>query len=294
MGSTFSIVLYGRDRLALEAVAQEAFGEVQRLEGMLSTLRAESECSLVNRHAADGPVRVSAELFRLVALCFDHSRKTDGAFDITVGPLRRAWGFLEGTGRVPSADALATARTHVGHHLVRLDVETQAVQFDHSGVEIDLGGVGKGYAVDHVTEILRRHGVEAALVAGSASSLYGLGAPPAEPRGWRADVRDSERRGTRVGEVFLRDTSLTTSGTGEKRFWSGAVMYSHILDPRTGGPLQSLTQISVVAPTAMDGEVWAKACLLNGPAWAAEHMPDTIRVVARQRALIYDQASPTT
>jgi thiamine biosynthesis lipoprotein len=163
---------------------------------------------------------------------------------------------------------------------VRLDASTQTVEFDPPGGEIDLGGIGKGYAVDRAAEILRRHGVDAALVAGSASSLYGLGAPPAEPRGWRADIRDSERRGTRVAEVHLRDSSLTTSGTGEKCFWSGGTLYSHILDPRTGWPLQSTTQVSVVAPKAVDGEVWAKACLLNGPEWVARRKPDTVRVLA--------------
>ena len=279
MGSTFSIVLYGRDRLRLETAAQAAFDEVRRLEGLLSPFRPESECSLVNRRAAHRPVRVSPEVFRLVSICFEHSRETDGAFDITVGPLKRAWGFFGGTGSVPSADALAAARRHVGHHLVRLDAGTQTVQFDHSGVEIDLGGVGKGYAVDRVTDILRQRGVDTALVAGSASSLYGLGAPPAEPRGWRADVRDSGRRGTRIAEVFLKDTSLTTSGTGERCFLSGGTLYSHILDPRTGWPLQSITQVSVVAPRAVDGEVWAKACLLNGPGWVDEHKPNTASVL---------------
>jgi thiamine biosynthesis lipoprotein len=132
---------HGRDRLRLETAAQAAFDEFTRLEGLLSPFRPESECSLVNRRAAHRPVRVSPEVFRLLSLCFEHSRETDGAFDITVGPLKRAWGFFGGTGSVPSADALAAARRHVGHHLVRLDAGTQTVQFDHSGVEIDLGGV---------------------------------------------------------------------------------------------------------------------------------------------------------
>jgi thiamine biosynthesis lipoprotein len=116
------------------------------------------------------------------------------------------------------------------------------------------------------------------LVAASASSLYGLGAPPAEPRGWRACVRHPERLKIRVADVFLKNASLSTSGTGEKRFWSDGRMYSHIFDPRTGWPLQSVAQVSVVAPTALDGEVWAKACLLNGPTWAAEHVPPDSRV----------------
>jgi FAD:protein FMN transferase len=280
MGSTFSIVLYGRDPLRLEAAAQAAFDEIRRIEGLLSTFRPGSECSLVNRWAAHRSVPVSAEVFRLVSLCLKFSRETDGAFDITVGPLKQAWDLVAGTGRVPPADVLAAARRHVGHHRVRLDAGTQTVRFDHSGVEVDFGGIGKGYAVDRVAEILRQDGVDSALIAGSASSLYGLGAPPAEPRGWRADIRDSARRGTRVAEVFLKDTSLTTSGTIEKCFWSDGSLYSHILDPRTGWPLQSIRQISAVSPNAVDGEVWAKACLLNDPGCAAERKPDTVKVLA--------------
>ena len=279
MGSTLSIVLYGLDRDRLESAAQAAFEEVRRLDQLLSAHRPDSECSLVNRGAARGPVQVSPELYHLLSRCLEHSRETDGAFDITVGPLKRAWGFFGGTGRVPSAEALAAARRHVGHRLVRLDAGTQTVQFDHPGVEIDLGGIGKGYAVDRAADVLRAHGIDTALVAGSTSSLFGLGAPPAEPRGWRADVCDSAHRGTRVAQVFLTDAALSTSGTGEKCFSSGGTMYSHILDPRTGWPLQSITQVSVVTPRAVEGEVWAKACLLNGSGWAAWRTPDTVKVL---------------
>ena len=116
-------------------------------------------------------------------------------------------------------------------------------------------------------------------MAGSASSLYGLGSPPEEPRGWRADIRDPEHPKTRVTDTFLKDASLSTSGTAEKCFWTEGQMYSHIIDPRTGWPLQSMSQVSVVTPRALDGEVWAKACLLNGPRWAADNKPDEFRVL---------------
>ena len=279
MGSTFSIVLYALDRDRLESAAQAAFEEVRRLDQLLSALRPDSECSIVNRGAARRPVQVSPELYHLLSRCLEHSRETDGAFDITIGPLKRAWGFVGGNGNIPTAAALAEARRHVGSRLVQLDAGSRTVQFDHPGVEIDLGGIGKGYAVDRAADVLRAHGIDTALVAGSTSSLVGLGAPPAEPRGWRADIRDSAHRSTRIAEVFLRDTALTTSGTGEKCFWSGGTLYSHILDPRTGWPVQSIAQVSVVTLRAVEGEVWAKACLLNGSGWAAWRTPDTVKVL---------------
>jgi FAD:protein FMN transferase len=279
MGTTFSIALHGRDRDLMEAAVQAAFDEVRRLDRLLSNYHPDSEWSLVNRRAAHQPVAISPELFRLISACLDRSRQTEGAFDITVGPLKRAWGFYRGTGSVPTAEALAAARGHVGHQFVRLDPAGQTVRFDHPGVELDPGGVGKGYAVDRMVDILRRHGVDTAVVAGSTSSLFGLGSPSARERGWRAEICGPEHPGTCAARVLLDDASLSTSGTGEQCYWSDGKRYSHIVDPRTGWPVQIVAQVSVVTPTAVDGEVWAKACLLNGPRWAAEHKPDAFRIL---------------
>lgn len=284
MGSAFSVVLYGCEPDRMEAAVDAAFIELRRLDRLLSTYRPESEWSHVNRLAAEQPVALSAESFRLLAACLKYSRQTEGTFDITTGPLKRAWGFFRGTRSVPTPDELASARRHVGCQFLQLDPEKQTIQFDHRGVEIDPGGIGKGYAVDRMVEVLRAHGFDTALVTGSASSLYGLGSPPGEPRGWRAEVRDPEHPGRSVAETFLKDQSLSTSGTAEKCFWSGARMYSHIIDPRTGSPLQSSSQVSVIAPSALDGEVWAKACLLNGPGWLAEHKPEGVGILCCRSA----------
>ena len=281
MGSTFSIALYARDRNRMEAAVRAAFEEVRRLDGLLSGYRPDSEWSLVNRLAGHQPVAISPELFRLMSFCLEQSHRTEGAFDLTIGPLTRAWGFHRGTGSVPTAEELAAARTHLGHQFVQLDAAGQTIRFDHPGVELDPGGIGKGYAVDRMVDILRQHGFDSALVAGSKSSIYGLGAPPGGVRGWRADIRDPEHPGTSVADVLLNDASLSTSGTGEKCFWSAGKMYSHIFDPRTGWPLQTAAQVSVVTSRALDGEVWAKACLLNGPRWAAERKPEALRILFR-------------
>ncbi len=279
MGTTFSIVLHGRDRDLMEAAVRAAFAEVRRLDGLLSIYRPDSEWSLVNRLAAHHPVAASPELFGLISVCLEQSRRTEGAFDVTVGPLKKAWGFYRGSGGIPTAEALAAARTHVGHQFVQLDAAGRTVRFDHPGVELDSGGIGKGYAVDRMADILREHGFDTALVAGSQSSLYGLGAPPTGERGWRADIRDPEHPGACAAHVFLNDAALSTSGTGEQCHWSDGKMYSHIVDPRTGRPLQPVAQVSVVTSTALDGEVWAKACLLNGRRWAADRKPDGCRVL---------------
>jgi len=279
MGTTFSIALHGRDRGSMEAAIGAAFDDLRRLDRLLSNYLPDSEWSRVNRAAGHQPVPIPPELFHLLAFSLDSSRRTDGAFDITVAPLKRAWGFYRGTGAVPSADALADARRHVGYGFVRLDASAGTVRFDHPGVEIDPGGIGKGYAVDRMAAVLREHGIESALVAGSKSSVRAFGAPPDGARGWRADITLPDRPATPVARLFLDDQSLSTSGTGEQCCWEGGTMYSHIVDPRTGWPLQAAAQVSVVSSNALDGEVWAKACLINGPEWTADHKPDALRVL---------------
>lgn len=279
MGTTFSISLYGEDWEAMEAAAAEAFDEVRRLDKLLSNYRQTSEWSAVNHLAAQKPVQISAELFVILSDCWEFSRQTEGAFDITVGPLKKAWGFFRGDGRIPLAEELAAAKQIVGHRHVHLDAAERTVWFDREGIEIDPGGIGKGVAVDHAIEILKRRGFNTALVLGAGSSLYGLGTPPSETEGWRIDIRHPEHPRKHIGHYFLRDAALSTSGTGEKYFWSEEGTFSHIVDPRTGQALQELSQVSVVCPTAVEGEVWAKAYLINGRDWTAKHKPEWYRVL---------------
>ena len=175
MGSTYSIALYGSDRVKMEAAADAAFDEVRRLDDLLSNYQPASQWSEVNRNAAVKPVKVSPELFQLLSACAAYSRESEGAFDITVGPLMKVWGFYKGTGHLPHKPEIAVALAKVGYRHMLLDPAAQTVRFDRPGVEIDPGGVGKGYAVDRMVEVLRKNGVRTALIAGSGSSIYGMG-----------------------------------------------------------------------------------------------------------------------
>jgi thiamine biosynthesis lipoprotein len=170
MGSSFSIVLYGYDRVRMEAAVDAAMDEAQRLDELLSNYKSESEWSQVNRYAAERPVKVSPELFRLLAECLRYSRESEGAFDITVGPLMKVWGFYKGTGHLPHRPEIAAALAKVGYRHIQLDVANHTVRFDRSGAEMDPGGIGKGYAVDRMVDVLRQNGFGIALVAGSAEN----------------------------------------------------------------------------------------------------------------------------
>ena len=278
MGATFSVVLYGQKRPAMDAAIDAAFAEVARLDALLSNYRAESEWSEVNRRAADAPVRVSPELFQLLSKCMATSRESEGAFDIAVGPLMKLWGFYKGSGRLPSRAEVDSVLPSVGWRHVHLDEKNRTVRFDCAGVELDPGGIGKGYAVDCMVDELRQRGFKSALVAGSESTMYGMGAPPEEPRGWRVSIKDPRNRRRTVDEVFLRDASLSTSGSTEKFFRAEGGVYSHIMDPRTGFPAAASGSVSVIAPRAIDSEAWAKPYFIHEREWTERHKPEEFRV----------------
>lgn len=277
MGSTFSIAAWGSDRGTLAATVESALEEARRLDRLLSNYRPESEWSAVNRSAADRDVTVSQELFDLLAACVRYSEQSEGTFDITVGPLMRVWGFYKGTGRMPHRSEVRTALARTGYKNLALQKTTRTVRFMKNGIEIDPGGIGKGYAIDKMVEILKTGGVSGALINAGGSSMYGLGAPPDEPRGWRVVIRDPKDANRHVAELFLKDTSMATSGNYEKFFRVGRRTYSHIMDPRTGYPSQGMYSVSVIAPRGIDSEAWTKPVYIQGRQWAAKHLPTGFR-----------------
>jgi thiamine biosynthesis lipoprotein len=279
MGATFSVVLYGSDQESMNQAIDAAFEEAHRLDELLSNYKPASEWSRINRDAAVSPVVVSSESFQLLSDCIEYSRASEGTFDVTVAPLMRAWGFFGGDRKVPSSDQIREGLEMVGSHHIQLNAQKWTVHFDHPGVEIDPGGVGKGYAVDRMVEILRSRGFRNALVAASGSSIFGLGNPPAEPRGWPISIADPWDHRKNVAQVFLKDMSLSTSGSYEKSFRVAGHRYSHIMDPRRGVPAESAVQVTVVAPRAIDSEVWAKPYFIQGSAWTAAHKPKSWRVL---------------
>ena len=279
MGATFTIVAYGTDEAATNEAIDAAFEEVHRLDALLSNYQPASEWSHVNREAATHPVVVSPELFGLLSDCMEYSRASEGSFDVTVGPLMRVWGFFGGARRVPSSEQIHEALELVGYRHVQLDAASRSVRFDRPGVEIDPGGVGKGYAVDRMVEVLRARGVRDALVAASGSSMFGLGNPPDEPRGWPIPIADPWDHRKDAAQVFLKDQSLSTSGSYEKSFRVGAHRYSHIMDPRSGVPAENAVQVTVVAPRTVDSEVWAKPYFIQGSGWTAAHKPKSWQVL---------------
>jgi thiamine biosynthesis lipoprotein len=277
MGTTYTIALYGADRFEMDASMDAAFDEVRRLDDLLSNYKADSEWSRVNREAAKGPVRVSEELYSLLQQCIDYSRQSEGAFDITVGPLMKIWGFYKGSNRIPHRAEIRTALERMGWQNIKLNAAERTVRFLRP-IEIDPGGIGKGYAVDRMVAALRSRGIASGIISAGRSSIYAIGAPPNEPRGWRVNIPHPRERGKDAATFFLKDESLSTSGTSEKFFVAGSKTYSHIMDPRTGYPAQGMLSVSVIAPRTIDSEAWTKPYFVLGREWAARHKPKEFRV----------------
>ena len=253
MACAYAIVAYGRDAQALPLIVSAAFDEVDRIDRLMSHYRPESPLSRLNREAARAPVRVEPELFDFIAECLRYSRASGGAFDITVGPLMKAWGFFRGGGRLPSAAEMAAARGRVGYRHVVLNHEERTVYFDRPGVELDLGGIAKGYAVDRAVAVLRQHGVASALVSAGGSTIYGLGAPPGAG-GWEVRIQDPVKPGEEAATVRLKDQALSVSGGSEKFFERGGRRYSHVMDPRAGRPAEGVLSVAVMTSGGTAGD----------------------------------------
>jgi len=278
MGTTYTVDVYGTNEGILQAAVQSAFDEVHRLDQMLSNYIPDSELSRVNAAAAEHPVVVSREFFDLLQQCVDYSRKSEGSFDITVGALMKVWGFYKGTGHLPHRAEIRTALEDVGYQNIELNSKDLTVRFRRP-VNLDPGGVGKGYAVDKMVAVLRVAGITQGLVSGGGSSIYGIGTPPDEPRGWYVRIRDPKDEKKTAAEVYLKNDSISTSGNYEKFFWAEGKLYSHIMDPRSGYPAEGMLSVSVIAPRTLDSEVWAKPYYILGRVWTAVHKPRDFRVL---------------
>jgi thiamine biosynthesis lipoprotein len=275
MGTTFSVSAYVSDPELAQNDIEAAFAEARRIDNLLSNYKPDSELSGVNARAGDAPVKVSPELLSLLQTCLAVSRQSSGAFDMTVGPLMKLWGFYRGEWRVPDARAVSERLQRVGYRYVALDAEQGTVRFLKAGVELDPGGIGKGYAIDRMAAILMARGFNSALLSAGGSSIYAIGAPPDSAPGWKITVQDPLDSGKSATSVYLKDKSLSTSGGYEKFFESGGRKYSHIMDPRTGYPVQGMLAVSVVCPRTLDSEIWAKPFYVLGRAWTEQHIrPD--------------------
>ena len=296
MATRFEIVLHGSDPAALRAAGEEALDEIDRLESQLSLYRPGSEIAQLNARAAREAVRVTPETFALLEHAQRLHAESGGAFDITLAPLVRCWGFM-GTahqGRVPSEEELEQARAVIGMNLVQLNAHNRTVRFDREGVMLDLGAIGKGYALERAAGLLREAGVISALLHGGTSTVCAIGTPPGANHwqvaihrpntqrgdslspvgnggeGWGEEVLKNARTTGKfqlLATVPLKDESLSVSAVWGRSFEAGGKRFGHVLDPRTGRPVSGVVIAAIVLPSATETDALSTALLVRGRDW---------------------------
>ena len=267
MGCTYAIEAHGADAARLAAATEAALDEVDRIDRLMSDYRPDSALSHLNREAARGPVVVEPELLSFLQRCQHLARASGGAFDVTVGPLLQAWGFFEGDGHLPTPTARARALAAVGHQKVVIDPAAGTARFARPGMRLDLGGIGKGHAVDRAVAVLRRHGVASALVSAGGSTLFALGHPTGAPA-WSIQLQlpvDPQVARDAGGHLLLRDQAVSVSGAAGRSFVERGVRYGHVLDPRTGWPVQTVQAVVVIGPTGTDTDAFDQVLSVLGP-----------------------------
>ena len=261
------------------AAGTNALDQIDELEAQLSVFRESSEISFINREAASRAVPVEHSLFDLLLLCKKLYEETGGAFDVTVGPLTRCWGFLQRAGRVPAVEEIERARTLVGSDKIFLG--DGSIRFLREGMEVNLGSIGKGYALDRVAASMRSR-VSSALLNAGASSMYAVG-----NESWSVGLRDPRDRNRRIGELRLRDCALSTSGSEEQFFEHDGQRYGHLIDPRSGRPAQLMTSVSVVAESAAMSDALATAFYIGGRGLAEKYCamhPEVLAILLERDA----------
>lgn len=247
---------------AKEAV-NKAFEEIKRVEDVFSVYKDTSEISRINRLRKNEKTRISDEVFNLIKKSIEVSKKTGGAFDITVKPLVDLWSKARKNNKLPDEDEIKQALERTGREKIDLDGAGRAISFKKDGMALDLGGVAKGYATDRAIGILKQNGIKDAIV-NSGGDMYCLGRK-SKTELWNVGARDPRHKNKIFLEIKLEDMAIDTSGNYEKYFILNGKRLSHIIDPRTGYPIgDDVVSSSVIAPDSTTADMLATSLAILG------------------------------
>lgn len=264
MACEFQIFLPYDESSELAETALEALSLVGRLEEQLSVYKPLSEVTRLNQCAHLGAIAVEKGLFDLLSRAQELSAETGGAFDITAGPLVKAWGFYRREGRVPDESELAEALGRIGYRNLELDEGRRTVRFLREGIEINLGAIGKGFSLDRCAEFLTSHGVHDFILHGGQSSVLARGNRDGAGSGWNVTISHPERPSEVLVTVNLQNQTMGTSGTAKQHFFHRGKRYGHLLDPRTGQPVDHLLSATCIAGDAATADALATAFFVLG------------------------------
>jgi thiamine biosynthesis lipoprotein len=265
MGTRIYVELWDTDAPHGEAAIDAVMAEMRRIDELMSHYKPESQLSQINQHAADHPVQVDQELFDLIKLSTHYSQITEGAFDITYASVGYLYNYPEHVR--PTEAQIKAALPAVNWRNMKFDDAHHSVFFEHKGMRIDLGGIGKGYAVDRGIDILQKRGIQHAVVtAGGDTRIIGdhMGRP------WLVAIRHPDDANKVVTRIPLSDAAMSTSGDYERYFDENGVRYHHIIDPKTGHSASKVRSATVIAPTATQTDGMSKTAFVLGPEKALE------------------------
>jgi len=277
MGTSVEVEVFGG---APGSAIDEAFAAMNEVDRLMSNYRDDSELAVINRTAANRPVPVSDPMFSVLSAARDVSARSDGAFDVTVGPLVRLWGFHDKKPHVPTAAELAAVRPLVDYRNVVFDREQRTVRFVRPGIEIDLGGIAKGFAVEIAGGVLRRHSLDGLIDAGG--NQYLLGTPPGK-RLWSVGVRDPDNPRRMLGAIDTEETSVSTSADYANFLIENGRQYGHLLDPHTLAPSGSALSVTILSRDGTLADALSKAAFVLGPhagLTLVESFPGTSALIA--------------
>lgn len=262
MGTTARVVLYARSEADAKILADRAFRRIAEIDSRLSDYKPDSELMRLCARAGGPAVRVSDDLFRVLEFAQRLAVGTEGAFDVTIGPVSRLWRRARATGEPPSSAALARARKLVGYRRVKLSSEKRTVRLMRRGMLLDLGGIGKGYAADEAMRVLRQSGAPTALVAIGGDVVAGDAPPGAN--GWTIAIAPLGPRGAAEQSKVLRNAAVSTSGDAEQYLEHAGVRHSHVLDPSTGAATTGRRGVTVIAKDGMTADALSTAVNVMG------------------------------
>ncbi len=284
MGTTATVAIATPDSTHAWPAAHLALGAMAAVDSLMSNWTQTSEVARINRLAGAQVIRTHPEVSRVLGFALEVGQQSGGAFDVTVEPLVRLWGFLGGRPQLPDAGAIEALLPTVGQQFVQLDAERNTLRFDRPELKIDLGGVAKGYGADRAAARLVGAGVENFLVDISGNMV--ARGHPAQRDSWTVGVRDPADVTPYFARLQLHNQAVATSGNYEQFVSANGQRFGHILDPRTGWPVSELVSVTVVAPTAMEADAWATAICVLGPkeGRALVSNSDTLRAILIARA----------
>ncbi len=265
MGTRFRIVLYAAGEETARKASCAAFDRIAALDACMSDYKPDSELMRLCAKAGGDPVAVSDELFFVLSRAQEAARRSEGAFDVTVGPVVRLWRRARRTQQMPDPEKLAQARYLVGYENVRLDARRHTVQLLKEGIQLDLGGIAKGYAADEAQAVLKKHGIARALVAAGGDIV--VSGPPPGAEGWKIAIAPLADEGENPAGpwMWLKDAAVSTSGDAEQYVVIDGKRYSHIVDPRTGIGLVGRMSATVTARDGITADSHTKIVAVLGP-----------------------------